>query len=55
MFARAWAALQNAMAQHRAIATTRQELTMLSDRELEDVGLTRADIEAAAYRAVMGR
>ncbi len=34
----------------RRYHTTMQELSILSDRELADLGLTRSQISAAAYR-----
>lgn len=34
-----------------AVTATRNELSALSDRDLEDIGLTRGDIEAVALGA----
>ena len=52
--ARVWAEFRTALARRQAIAVTRAELNLLSDRELDDLGLSRADIEDAARRAVYG-
>jgi uncharacterized protein YjiS (DUF1127 family) len=39
----------------RAIAQTRNELSRLSDRELNDLGLTRGDIETVARQTITGQ
>jgi uncharacterized protein YjiS (DUF1127 family) len=50
--ARDWA---EAAAKRAAFRRTRDELSALSDRELDDLGLTRWDIEGVARASVYGR
>jgi uncharacterized protein YjiS (DUF1127 family) len=42
-------------AKQRLFAQTRNELTNLSDRDLADLGLARADIADVAYQAAYGK
>lgn len=39
----------------RAVAETRRELARLSDHELDDLGLTRWDIDRVSEESVYGR
>lgn len=48
---REWA---EAVARRTAYARTRDELSMLTDRELDDLGLTRWDIDRVARESVYG-
>ena len=41
------------LSQYRAYRATREELTQLSDRELEDLGVFRTDISAIAQQAAL--
>jgi uncharacterized protein YjiS (DUF1127 family) len=41
-------------AKNRAYQQTRRELRWLSDRELDDLGITRCDIDRVARQAVYG-
>lgn len=41
--------------EHRRYRQTMNELSVLSDRELEDIGLRRTDIEDVAQRCARGR
>lgn len=43
------------MARRRAFHQTMRELEALSDRDLTDLGICRADIREVAQRAVYGR
>ena len=47
-------ALMNRIANYRAYNRTVAELSELSSRELNDLGLNRASIRAAAHQAVYG-
>jgi uncharacterized protein YjiS (DUF1127 family) len=49
------ARLGQAWRRFRAYRATRVDLKALTDRQLADVGLTRATVEEAARRAVYGR
>lgn len=40
-----------AVRRHKTISQTRRELERLSDRELRDIGVSRAEIMAIARRA----
>jgi uncharacterized protein YjiS (DUF1127 family) len=46
--------LAEAFAKRRAFARTRDELSQLSDRDLDDLGLTRWDIDRVARQAAYG-
>ena len=46
--------LSEAVARRSAFARTRDELSRLSDRELDDLGLTRWDIERVARESAYG-
>ncbi|TCT04176.1 uncharacterized protein DUF1127 [Tepidamorphus gemmatus] len=48
LVARAWAAVSARIAAAREAARVRRELGALSDRELADIGIMRADIPAIA-------
>jgi uncharacterized protein YjiS (DUF1127 family) len=50
-----WATLRENYARRRALNETRVALGALTDRELEDLGLTRFDIDRAAREAVNAR
>lgn len=43
--------VRDAIARRRVYATTVQELSILSDRDLTDMGISRADINAVAREA----
>lgn len=43
--------LMDTVQQHRSAARTRRELMKLSDRELNDIGVTRFDIQAISARS----
>ncbi len=43
--------LMDTIQQHRAAARTRRELMKLSDRELNDIGVTRYDIQAISTKS----
>jgi uncharacterized protein YjiS (DUF1127 family) len=43
------------MREQRRYRQTMNELSALTDRELADIGLTRADIETVAERCARGR
>ena len=47
-------AIGSGFEQHRALVRTRNELYALSDHGLNDLGLTRADIDRAAMEATIG-
>ena len=49
------ARLSQAWKQFKAYRATRFDLQALTDRQLADVGLGRADVEETARRAVYGR
>lgn len=42
------------LARYRVYRMTRDELTRLSERELNDLGIARAEIRGVAYRAAFG-
>ena len=46
--------LTDAMAKRRAFEKTRDELSQLSDRELDDLGMSRWDIDRVARESVYG-
>jgi uncharacterized protein YjiS (DUF1127 family) len=46
--------LIDAMAKRRAFERTRDELSQLSDRELDDLGMSRWDIDRVARESVYG-
>lgn len=46
-----FARLRARIDEHARFVRTREELATLTDRELEDIGLVRADIEDVARRA----
>ncbi|MBW7921181.1 MAG: DUF1127 domain-containing protein [Rubellimicrobium sp.] len=48
------AALAERVARYRAYRSTFAELTALSDRELEDLGICRADIHRISQEAAVG-
>ncbi len=48
------ASLAQRFEQYRAYRSTVSELTMLTDRELNDLGISRADIRGIAQNAVYG-
>lgn len=48
------ARIAGAIAGYRAYSQTRRELDVLSDRELADIGLSRADIVRIARSSVYG-
>jgi uncharacterized protein YjiS (DUF1127 family) len=52
---RAWVKFRRRRAINRAIAETRRQLGALTDRELLDLGLLRADIDRVAREAVLGK
>lgn len=54
-FRQVWQDLRTARETSRAIAETRRELSGLSDRELDDLGIRRVDIDRIAVEAVLGR
>lgn len=37
--------IRSALAEHRRRRATKQALTVLSDRSLEDIGMNRADVD----------
>jgi uncharacterized protein YjiS (DUF1127 family) len=43
--------LAQRLAQHRLYSQTRRELSLLSDRELSDLGINRSDIHAISLEA----
>jgi uncharacterized protein YjiS (DUF1127 family) len=53
--ANAFAALQNAWARSRVYARTYAELSALSTRELNDLGISRSMITRLAHEAAYGR
>lgn len=50
----AWRAWRADSARREAYNQTRRELAMLSDRELDDLGLSRWDIDRVARECVWG-
>ena len=48
------ASLAQRLEQYRAYRSTVSELTMLTDRELNDLGISRADIRSIAQNPVYG-
>lgn len=50
-----WAEFRRRRAINRALVQTRNELSALTDRELLDLGLLRADIDRVAREAVLGK
>jgi uncharacterized protein YjiS (DUF1127 family) len=46
-----FARLRTMLAEHARYVRTREELASLTDRELNDIGLVRSDIEDVAKRA----
>lgn len=42
------------IARYRVYRTTLDELSMLSERELNDLGIARGEIRGVAYRAAFG-
>lgn len=46
--------LTEALAKRRAFERTRGELSQLSDRELDDLGMSRWDIDRVAHESVYG-
>ena len=52
---KAWAEFHRRRAINRAIAETPRELSVLTDRELNDLGLPRADIDRVARETVLGK
>jgi len=50
LVAREWQAMQTALVRRRVFYTTLNELAGLSDRDLSDIGLSRADIRGIAYQ-----
>jgi uncharacterized protein YjiS (DUF1127 family) len=47
--------LADRWAKNRLFTQTRNELSQLSERELSDLGLCRADIDDVAYQAAYGK
>ena len=52
--ARAFAAWRGDAERREAYRRTRRELDRLSDRELDDLGISRWEIDAVAHRSVYG-
>ncbi|PKP85123.1 MAG: primosomal protein DnaI [Alphaproteobacteria bacterium HGW-Alphaproteobacteria-2] len=52
LLSRLFARLSEHVARRRSVAQTIAELTVLSDRDLADIGLHRGDIPAVARRAL---
>lgn len=46
------ASVRDALGRHRRLGRIRRELSGLSDRQLADIGIDRADIDSVARRAI---